>query len=68
MQSVKLSPKFQVVIPLEIRESLRLKPGYFIQVFEYDGRIEFIPQKSIKSMKGFLRGIDSTVIRDKDRV
>lgn len=68
MQSVKLSPKYQVVIPREIRESLKLRPGYFIQVFEYNGRIEFIPQKDMKSMKGFLRGIDTTVTREKDRV
>jgi len=65
---VTISPKYQIVIPREIRERLGLKPGQKVQALAYDDRIEFIPVKSLKSMRGFLRGIDTTVRREKDRV
>lgn len=67
MNIVTISPKFQVVIPLHIRESLGLEPGQKIQAMEYDGRIEFIPLKRPKALRGFLRGIDTRVPRDRDR-
>jgi AbrB family looped-hinge helix DNA binding protein len=68
METVKVSPKFQVVIPRKIRESLGIRPGQRIQVLVYEGRVEFIPLKLMKEMRGFLRGIDTTVERDQDRV
>lgn len=68
MDTVTISPKFQVVIPRAIRESLGLRPGTKVQVLQYDNRIEFIPQKKIRKMRGFLRGIDTTVKRENDRV
>jgi AbrB family looped-hinge helix DNA binding protein len=68
METVKVSPKFQVVIPRKIRESLRIRPGQRIQVLVYEGRVEFIPLRRMKELRGFLRGIDTTVERDRDRV
>ena len=68
MDTVIVSPKYQVVIPASVRESMDIKPGEKVNVFGYDGRIEFIPQKSIKAMRGFLKGIDTTVQRERDRV
>jgi AbrB family looped-hinge helix DNA binding protein len=68
METVTVSPKFQVVIPKEMRESLKLAPGQKIQAVLYEDRIELIPVKSIKKMRGFLKGIDTTVPRDTDRV
>ena len=68
MNVVTVSPKFQVVIPLAIRERLGLEPGQKVQVLAYDNRIEFIPVRSLKSMRGFLHGIDTTVRRERDRV
>ncbi|HTE45582.1 MAG TPA: AbrB/MazE/SpoVT family DNA-binding domain-containing protein [Gemmatimonadaceae bacterium] len=65
---VTISPKFQVVIPREIRERLGLEPGQKLQVLAYENRIEFIPVRSLKSMRGFLHGIDTTVHRNRDRV
>lgn len=68
MATVTVSPKYQVVIPREIRESLGLKPGAQVQVFRYEDRIEYIPVKKLTEMRGFLKGIDTTVPREKDRV
>jgi AbrB family looped-hinge helix DNA binding protein len=68
METVTVSPKFQVVIPKEIRESLQLIAGQKIQAILYDNRIELIPMRSLASMRGFLKGIDTTVVRENDRV
>ena len=68
MSTVTLSPKFQVVIPLRIRETLGLKPGQKVEALQYLDRIEFIPVRTPRSMRGFLRGINTTVPREKDRV
>ena len=68
MKSVTVSPKFQVVIPLEVRESMGLEPGMKLQVVQYEDRIEMIPVRPRKSMRGSLRGIDTFVPRDGDRV
>ena len=65
---VTISPKFQVVIPREIRERLKLSPGQKVQAFVYQNRIEFIPLRSARAMRGFLRGIDTSFERDADRV
>ena len=68
METVKVSPKFQVVIPRKVREQLSIRPGQRVQVFLYEDRIEFIPLKPMKQMRGFLKGIDTTVGREKDRL
>ena len=68
MLTITLSPKFQVVIPKAIRELLHLRPGQRMQAIAYEDRIELIPVKRMKDMRGFLRGIDTSVDRDADRV
>jgi AbrB family looped-hinge helix DNA binding protein len=68
MSQVTVSPKFQVVIPLEARRSLGIRPGQKVQVILYEGRLELIPVKSLKKARGFLSGIDATVPREKDRL
>jgi AbrB family looped-hinge helix DNA binding protein len=68
MQTVTVSPKYQVVIPKNIREALQLRPGQKMRVIEYDGRIELIPDRDISELRGFLTGIDTRVEREKDRV
>ena len=68
MQTVTVSPKYQVVIPKEIREALRLRPGQKLSVIEYDGRIELIPDRDISELRGFLKGIDTRFAREKDRL
>ncbi|MBC8434118.1 MAG: AbrB/MazE/SpoVT family DNA-binding domain-containing protein [Desulfobacteraceae bacterium] len=68
MQIVTVSPKYQVVIPKAVRESLKLRPGQKMQVIEYDGRIEFIPERDINELRGFLKGINTEFEREEDRV
>jgi len=68
MTAVTVSPKFQVVIPKEVRESMGIFSGQKIQVLTYQNRIELIPVKPMKKLKGFLKGIDTEVSRDKDRI
>jgi len=68
MQIVTVSPKYQVVIPKVVRESLQLRPGQKMQVIEYDGRIEFIPERDINELRGFLKGINTEFEREEDRV
>jgi AbrB family looped-hinge helix DNA binding protein len=68
METVTVSPKFQVVIPRAIRNSLGIQPGQKVQVIRYGDRIELIPLRPIHEMRGYLRGIDTTVEREQDRV
>ena len=67
METVTISPKFQVVIPRRIREALDLKAGQKVRVVQYDNRVEFVPILPIKRSRGFLRGIDSNIEREPDR-
>lgn len=68
MQTVTVSPKFQVVIPRKIRDALGLHSGQKIQAIQYENRIELIPLEPIAGSRGFLKGIDTSVRRESDRV
>ncbi len=68
MEAVKISPKYQVVIPKRIRDALGLRPGQRLQIMEIGNRIELIPERSIGEMEGFLEGIDTEVPREDDRL
>jgi AbrB family looped-hinge helix DNA binding protein len=68
MTIVTVSPKFQVVIPKKIRKDFNLLPGQKIQVLGYKGRIEFIPLRPPREMRGILKGIETSVPREKDRL
>ena len=68
MTTVTVSPKFQVVIPRAVRAQLKLAAGEELQVIPYGDRIELIPVRPIKSMRGFLRGMDASIEREQDRM
>ena len=68
MHAVTLSPKFQVVIPLPVRRAMGLRAGQRMQVIEYEGRIELIPDRDITELRGFLKGINTEIDREEDRV
>ncbi|PKN21410.1 MAG: AbrB family transcriptional regulator [Deltaproteobacteria bacterium HGW-Deltaproteobacteria-22] len=65
--TVTVSPKYQVVIPQEVREVLQILPGMKVQVFVFENRIEIIPEKPMRDMRGFLRGLPTDVEREEDR-
>ncbi len=68
MESVKISPKYQIVIPKRLRELLNLKPGQQVQIIAFEDRIEMIPVRQISEMKGFLKRIDTTLGKEADRI
>ena len=67
MSTVTVSPKFQVVIPLEVRERLALKPGMKMMVLEVPGGIRLMPVKPAGAFRGIARGIDTSISREGDR-
>lgn len=67
METITVSPKFQIVIPKEIRQKLEIKPGQKLQVFQSGNRIEYIIIKNISTARGFLKGIDTGTTREGDR-
>lgn len=68
MSAVTVSPKYQVVIPLEIRTKLGITPGQKMQVIAYDGVIQLVPEVPLESLYGFLKGLNTDVPREDDRV
>lgn len=68
MQAVTLSPKYQIVIPRAVREALNLHPGQKMRIVQYEGRIELIPERDITELRGFLKGINTEINREADRV
>jgi len=67
-KTVTVSPKYQIVIPQIIRESMRLSPGTKVIIFEYEGRIELIPERQPSELRGFLKGMDTHIEREDDRL
>ena len=65
MPRVTVSPKFQIVIPREIREKLRLRPGQQITLFERDGIITAIPDLPLEKFRGIVKGMSRTELREK---
>jgi AbrB family looped-hinge helix DNA binding protein len=68
MSIVTISSRFQVVIPKDVRERLGLRPGQQVEAIPFKGRIELILLEPMESMRGFLKGIDTSVPREEDRV
>ena len=68
MNTVTISPKFQVVIPQSVREAMGLRSGEKAQVIAFRNRIEIIPLRDIRKLRGYLKGIDTSFAREGDRV
>jgi AbrB family looped-hinge helix DNA binding protein len=68
MNTVILSPKFQVVIPRPIRESLRLKAGQKLQMINFEGQVVMVPLRPIKQMRGAFKGMSTDFEREPDRL
>ncbi len=67
MKTVTVSPRFQVVIPRDVREAMGVRPGRKMVVLRYGARIELIPVRPMVEMRGRLRGVDPTIERQPDR-
>lgn len=65
---VTISSKYQVVIPQSVREAMKIEPGTKVMVFPYGNRIELVLQQAPKSKRGFLKGMDTTIEREGDRL
>ena len=68
METVTISPKYQVVIPAKVRKSLELRPGQKVHMILYNNRIELIPVRPIQTARGFLKGLDTTIECEPDRL
>jgi len=64
LATVTVSTKYQVVIPSDVRDRLKLKPGQKVAVIEKDGLIHLIPIRPLKELKGMAAGTTSTRVRD----
>jgi len=64
MDTVRVSPKFQVVIPKKVREALELKPGEELHIYLLDGTIRLHRPRSIKELRGIAKGMKW---KDEDR-
>lgn len=67
MATVTVSPKYQIVIPKDVRDRLVMAPGDKVEVIQLEGRIELMPVRSARSLKGFLKGRKNTFQRENDR-
>lgn len=65
MATTTISPKFQIVIPKDVREKLHLTPQQRLQVVEKGGVITLVPEVPLKNLKGSLKGMARTGIREK---
>ena len=68
MTTVTVSTKYQVVIPEDVRKSMGVRPGEKFQVMYYDGRVQLIPLRKMRAMKGLLRGMSTDIEREADRI
>lgn len=69
METVTLSPKFQIVIPRQVRQDLQLQPGEKIVVIEKGGHIHLVPVGPISKARGIAKGANAENIREKhDRI
>ena len=66
-ETVMVSPRYEIVIPRAIRESLSIHPGQKIQLVRYQNHIELIPVRSARELRGFLKGIDTTIEEERNQ-
>ncbi len=68
METVTVSPKYQVVLPKAVRNALGVRVGQKMIVFAYDQRIVLVPERPIREARGSLKGLDTSVTREEDRL
>ena len=68
METVTISPKFHFVIPQKVREATGLRAGEKVKVFAFRNRIEIVLARDIRLVRGCLKGMDTSFVREGDRV
>jgi AbrB family looped-hinge helix DNA binding protein len=68
MDTVTMSDNYQIVIPKEVRNTIGVEAGTSFEIMVYANRIELIPIGSMQSLKGIFKGIDTTIVRNEDRL
>jgi AbrB family looped-hinge helix DNA binding protein len=68
LETVTLSSKFQIVIPQKIRDSVGFHPGEKLKIIGYDGRVELVPEQSMKNFRGIASNVSASFVRDEDRI
>jgi AbrB family looped-hinge helix DNA binding protein len=68
METVTVSPKLQVIIPQKIRHAIGLRDGDKFKVVAFRNRIELLPMRAIRTLRGYLKGIDTSLKRDEARL
>ena len=68
MLAVTDSPKFQVVTLLAVREATGLMPGIKLLVVNYESHIQLVPMRFAKTLRSTLKGLDTEMPRERDRV
>jgi AbrB family looped-hinge helix DNA binding protein len=66
MDTTTVSSKYQVVIPKRVRDQLSIKPGQVVQVIACGDRIEFLPVRTAKELRGFLKAPDAIFVREEE--
>jgi AbrB family looped-hinge helix DNA binding protein len=65
MTRVTVSSKYQVVIPKEVRRQVPLHMGQKLAVVVKEGAITLLPDRSLASFRGFLKGMKVAAVREK---
>lgn len=65
MTATTISPKFQVVIPREIRKQLLIKSGQRVTMVVKNGVIFIVPQVPVSRLRGTLRDVPAEGFREK---
>ena len=68
MDTTTISSKFQIIIPLHVRQQMHLRPGQKIQMISYNNRIVLVPLKPIEEARGFIKGMDTSLEPEDDRL
>ena len=66
MAQTVVSSKYQVVIPKEVRDQLELEKGQVLEVVVRNGVITLVPDRPLTELRGFVRGLDTAGLRDKE--
>ena len=62
----RVSPKYQIVIPKDVRKTAGIKPGQKLMIYAKDNLIILIPEIGVSQLRGICKGMDTSGFRDED--